>query len=164
MKKPDILYHASENNDLIQLNPHTDEERLSHYGKLLFATPYRSLAAMFLAPKTQDVQIMRFNDRFVFIVASSPEKFQQKDLGGTIYVLPSEKFSTHKDLNMPDTEYVTSDSVEPIGKYVYKSAIEAMKANDIQIYFADESTLSAIRAADDHGLEILESLTLYSYV
>ncbi len=52
MNKPDILYHASGNNNLVQLDPRTDEERLAHYGApLLFATPHKPLAAMFLAPK-----------------------------------------------------------------------------------------------------------------
>jgi hypothetical protein len=163
MNKPDILYHASENNHLIQLDPRTDEERLAHYGtSLLFATPYKPMAAMFLAPKTQDNEITRFGHIFAFIAATTSEEFIQKDLGGAIYTLPSDSFSTNTDLNMPDTEFVAKESVKPIEKDVYTSALAAMKDNNVNVYFVDDSTLNAIRLADDHGLKIIQSLVPYS--
>ena len=142
----------------MQLDPHTNEKHLSHYGKLLFATPYKSMAAMFLAPKTLDNEMMRFGDRFVYVAATSPKEFKQQDTGGTIYELPNAQFSTYSDLNMPGTEYVTKDPVVPIKKYRYESALAAMKENKVEVYFVDESTLRAIRSADDHGLIILKSL------
>ncbi len=63
---------------------------------------------------------------------------------------------------MPNTEYVTNESVKPIEKDVYVSALAAMKDNNVNVYFVDESTLTALRLASDHGLEIVQSLTPYS--
>lgn len=161
MKKPDVLYHASVNNDIAVLDPKTSEERLSHYGNLLFATPYKALAAMFLAPKTQALEVTKFGDTFALVAASSAEEFIEKDLGGTIYTLPSDSFATHQDLTMQDTEYVTKESVTPIDKEVYATALDAMRRSGVRVYFVEASVLKDIRSADDHGLKILSELTPY---
>jgi len=157
MNKPAILYHASKNNDLVQLDPRTEGEKFADY-PLLFATPYKPLAAMFLAPTYMPLEISRFGDRFVLLVQGNPDEFIARDQGGTIYVVLSDTFETNEDLQMPDTEYVSSEAVIPIDYEVYTTSLEAMKSLGVNVYFVDGAKMHTIRNAEDHGEAIISGL------
>lgn len=160
MDKPAVLYHASKNNNLVQLDPRTEGEKFADH-PLLFATPYKALAAMFLAPKGLPLEVSRFGDRYALLVQGDSTEFIANDDGGTIYSIPSDTFETSQELQMPDTEYVSSQTVTPIIREEYTTAIEAMQSLGVSVYFIDETTMHAIRNAEDHGEAIIAGLQAY---
>ena len=116
---------------------------------------------MFLAPTDVPLEISRFGDRFVLLVQGTPVEFIARDHGGTIYVVLSDTFETNEDLQMPDTEYVSSEAVIPIDNELYTTSLEAMKSLGVKVYFVDGATMHTIRNAEDHGEAIISGLQAY---
>ena len=60
---------------------------------------------------------------------------------------------------MGELEWISRQSVKPIKALHYPCALDAMLENGVQVFFVGKDTFRAIRAAEDHGLIILRSLT-----
>lgn len=48
-----------------------------------------------------------------------------------------------------------------VDKEEYESGLRAMLENGVKVYFVDRETFDAIKQSDDHGFEIIQSLTPY---
>ncbi len=159
---PLVLYHASNDPNFSQLEPREESSRFSNEGPLVFATPDKAVAAMFLAPKDGgSVEISKFNDQSVIIINNKIENFKKKDRGGAIYTLPSETFTTDSTTGMKETEWVSKVPVKILSKEMYKTSLEAMKQLGVRVYFVNDKTFKSIQSSDDHGWEILSKLKPY---
>lgn len=164
MKNPKYLYHASPNRNLKVLKPRKESFRNENEGPVVFATPEMSYASCFLVNTSDSwVKISRWSDNPNkkgpwYFICSDKERFRNEDIGGAIYTLPPEGFKTDPDKGTGTAEWISKESVTPIGKTVYESALEAMISNGVQVVFTDRETMKKIEESDDHGWEIVSKL------
>lgn len=133
-------------------------------GPVVFATPDKTYASMFIVPATDS---WTTRGRFVdeegrgdwHMVIADRQRFLDADEGGAIYELPASGFHTDPERNLYETEWVSGSRVVPIGKQEYQSGLQAMRELGVKVYFVDVETLKAIRESDDHGKEIIDRLT-----
>jgi len=157
-EKPPFLYHASPNREINEFEPRVETFRDPEEGPVIFATPDKAYASMFLVPSDD-----RWTQKSVFDgvnchIISDKKLFEELDQGGTIYSLPSETFETDPKRSKTGREWTGKKTVSLSDKTPYKSGLEAMIENGVQVYFVDKSTFKKIREAGDHGLSILKSL------
>lgn len=160
-EKPPILYIAAQTPNLQELSPREGRNRGGNEGAVVFSTPNKELASIFLVEDHDDswMQIGYFSDIPYVAICMSREDFLKRDHGGTMYEVPSATFDFSPDLGMGDKEWTSSESVRPIRETDYPSALDAMIENGVNVYFVDRSTFDAMNSADDHGFSILLSLT-----
>lgn len=162
MNRPIILYHASTSANIELFEPREESPRYPGEGPLVFATPDKRVAAMFLAPKDGgSAEICKFNDEVIVVVQNSADDFIAHDKGGAIYALPADTFTTDASVGMSETEWVSNQPVKPIAKELFNTSIDAMKLMGVKLYFVDERTMTEIRESKDHGLSLLRSLSAY---
>lgn len=156
-EKPPILYHASVRRDIAEFQPRQETVRDPNEGAVIFATPDRASAARFLVPVDGSwVQQSSF-DNVHSIIISDEQRYRSLDKGGAVYSLPSDGFDLEAAEQHPH-EWTSKQTVVPIDKVEYDSALEAMINHSVQIYFVDRDTLRRIQAAPDHGRSILQAL------
>ena len=164
MKKPRYLYHGSSNRNLKVLKPRKESFRDEKEGPIVFATPEMSYASCFFVNTSDSwVKISRWSDDPNkkgpwYFICGDKERFMREDRGGVIYLLPSEGFKTDQDKGTGLAEWVSKNSVTPITKTVYESALEAMITNGVQVIFTDRETMKKIEESDDHGWKIVSKL------
>jgi len=165
MKKPQYLYHGSSVKDLKIVKPRRISFRDQYEGKLVFATPYRTFASCFIV-NTDDswVKISRFSDnpnKFcaqTIIIISDKRRFLANDKGGAIYTLPSDTFSTKSKKGAGFSEWTSAERVIPIKSVSYKSGLEAMIENRVQVYFVDSYIFKQIEESKNNGRSIIQTL------
>lgn len=157
-EKPAILYHASPNKEIEEFEPRAESIRDPDEGPKIFATPDKAYASMFLVP-TDDrwTQKSTFNGLNCHVI-SDKKLFEELDRGGSIYSLPSDTFKTDPKKSKTGREWTSKETVSPIDKTAYKSGLEAMIKNGVQVYFVDKPTFKKIQESADHGLGILKTL------
>ena len=74
MQKPEFLYHASFDTNILEFEPRNDSPRYSGEVNLIFATPHLGVAAMFLVPKDIPVEISIYGGRYVTFINSTEEE------------------------------------------------------------------------------------------
>ncbi|MBA3679331.1 hypothetical protein H0W80_04050 [Candidatus Saccharibacteria bacterium] len=162
-EKPQVLYHASPNQDIEVFQPKREGFRDPDEGLVVFATPDKAYATMFLV-KCNDSWVVkgRFSEAGVngpwHIIISDKERFEQADKGGSIYEFDPSGFKFEPDKNMGSTEWTSKESVGPNRKVDYPSALQAMIKAGIQVYFVDQQIFDQIRSSGDDGYEIIKSL------
>jgi hypothetical protein len=156
--KPNVLYHGSPNQDIAILEP--SEESLGHKlpGEYVFATQYKELAVMFLAPKVAPMQMSQFGKHYILIAQCTEQVYRNADKAGAIYELPSDSFQ-QGGTDMPEVEWYSSEPIRPKHRDVYASSLDAMDQCGVKVYFVNETTYTAIQNAEDHGWGILQSLS-----
>lgn len=163
LQKPDTLYHASARHDITIFEPRAESVRDVEEGPVVFATPDKAYASLFITP-TDDSWTMRgrfSRDGIVtpwHMVISDRKRFLELDRGGAIYSLSATSFNSDPEKNMPGIEYTSTDFVAPDSVERYNSALEAMIGLGVNVYFVDEATFLAIRRSDDYGAQILKGL------
>lgn len=159
IEKPAFLYHASSTKNREEFEPRNRTVRDPEEGPVVFATPDKAYASCFMVPGVDDswCQISVFGDIHVMII-SDEKRFKNSDKGGGIYILPSETFETDPEKSRTGREWTSKPAVKPIDKIEYKTGLEAMLENGVEVYFVNEKTFEEIREAEDHGLEILKTL------
>lgn len=158
MIRPAVLYHASENKNIEIFEPKAETVRDPEEGPVIFATPDKILASIFIVPTNDSwAQSGLFNGIHYF-VCSDREKFKKLDKGGAIYTLLSDTFEYNPSKGLREKEWVSKLSVKPIDKEEFKSGLEAMLNFGVQVFFVDKETFKVIEEADDHGLKILSDL------
>jgi len=164
MKKPPVLYHSSANPDIDVFEPRNDTPRHPTEGPLVFATPHKAVAAMFLAPKDGgSVEIGVYGDRYIIIVNNTAERLKNKDKGGAIYELPSDTFPTSHSIGMQQSEWVSEAPVKPLKKEIYSSSLDAMANLGVEIFFVDHPTFKSILTSSDHGFNIINQLEPFAF-
>lgn len=162
MGKPERLYHASANRSIEKFVPKAEKVRDPLEGPRVFATHDKPLSTIFMAgegDRTDDSWTVKgMFDDVPYIVISDRERFTKLDQGGAIYHLPGETFETDPHRGMGEWEWASAVEVTPLEKEEHESALEAMLAHGVQVYFVDPATFDAIGASNDHGLSTLQSL------
>lgn len=157
MDKPRYLYHGSVNKELKELRPGNITPRYEEEGDSVFATPHIALAAMFLCPRTIPVEIGIYGDRFVLFAESDEKTFRDLDKGGAIYTLPAESFTNNYQIGMHENEWVSAESIKPIKRDVYITAVDVMQAHGVEIYLVNQNIMRQIRSNPSSGLDIIKS-------
>lgn len=158
-----FLYHASQQRDIEQFEPRQESVRDPEEGAVVFATPDKGYASMFLVRASDSwTRRGKFDrDGPWHMIISDQQRFRERDEGGTLYRLPSSSFISDPGKNMSKTEWVSRESVRPIDGEQYDSGLQAMLDNGVNVYFVDQATFDAIRQSEDHGHEVLQGLTPY---
>ena len=76
----------------------------------------------------------------------------------SIACTPATTFCSDPDKGMGEREWVSRQAVGPIGEAPYRCGLNAMVENGVQVFFVGEQRFRAIRAAEDDGLVIIQSL------
>ncbi|MBD3300433.1 MAG: hypothetical protein GF347_03715 [Candidatus Moranbacteria bacterium] len=157
-EKPPFLYHASSNRNIEKFEPRAKNLRDSKEGPVVFATPDLALATTFLVSETNDswTQIGKLNG-VPYMVIGNKEDFIKYDKGGSVYKLPSKSFTFDPHKGMGENEWVSRDSVTPLEKEDFKSALEAMIEKGVQVFFVDKETFHKI-SHDKNFIKIIEGL------
>lgn len=160
-EKPSVLYIAAQTSGLQELTPGEGRNRGEDEGAVIFATPNKELASIFLVEDHNDnwMQIGYFSGVPYVAICMSKDEFLERDHGGTMYEVPSDTFNFDPNLGMGDKEWTSREPVRPISETNFPSALDAMIENGVNVYFVDQATFDAMNNADDHGFSILLSLT-----
>ncbi len=156
-EKPPFLYHGSPHGGVEELNPSRKKQRDINEGPKIFATPNLWLATLYMANESGK-DCGTFNGTPYTLIIGSREEFIAKDKGGHIYVLPSDKFTSNPDKGLGRLEWTSDEKVKPIKTIEFKSTLDAIIENGVQVYFVDAETRAKIKNASDHGLAILKNL------
>lgn len=91
--KPQILYHSSPDHNITLFEPRADSIRDPAEGPVVFASPDKTYASIFLIP-TDDpwTNISQFNGNH-YLIVSDKKRLYNLDKGGAIYTVPSKTFS-----------------------------------------------------------------------
>ena len=160
-ERPEVLYVSAQTKGIKELIPMSGRNRGGNEGPVIFSTPDKALASVFLVEGHNDrwMQIGYFSDIPYVAICMDREEFIKRDNGGVVYIVPSDSFDYDPNLGMGDREWTSRESVKPIEEKLYPSALDAMIDNGVNVYFVDKQTFDIIKVADDHGLSILLSLT-----
>lgn len=148
-ERPQFLYHASQRVGIKELEPRQEKVRDPEEGAAVFATPDRAIAPMFLVPANDSWSISGRYNGVPTVVYSDREKFMRLDRGGSIYKLPSSGFSFHPDKGLREDEWTNPQPVRPVNEYVYRSGLEAMLDNKVQVFFVDAETFGKMKRGND---------------
>jgi len=160
----DYLYHASSRRDLKVIKPSNITVRDPKEGKVVFATNNISYASCFIVPVddmwAQIHHFTRSEDsrkiETVVFICSDKQRFLNLDKGGAIYKVPCELFEN--DPQEHSLEWAYKSSVEIIGKKVYRSGLEAMISNDVQLYFVSRDIFDEVKQNKNNFDKILKLL------
>lgn len=133
MIKQKFLYHGSSNKNIEELVPKAITIRNSDDGSVIFATPTKSRASLFIVPSDDSwTNKSCFNDINYHLI-SDKERYLKLDNGGAIYTLASDTFESDEKGN----EWISRVSVKPIDKEIFKSGVQAMEKYGVKIIFCD---------------------------
>jgi len=155
MANSKILYHASQITGLDTLTPANQTPRYTGESNYIFATPFKALAAMFLAPREISTEISKYGEEFVIFINSSLDEFKKFDKGGSIYSLDGNQFNTDSSVGMGDTEWVCDHDIAPLSEETYESSLLAMHSFNVQTYFVDKETFINIQNNPSNGLNLV---------
>lgn len=150
--KPTMLYHGSAHKSLQELKPQARKHRAEE-GEFLYATPDIAIASIFLVGGVH-YGCGRFGDVHYAYIIADRNQFIRNDKGGHIYILSGDSFEVNQGRGLGNDEYVSKEPVKPFKIIEYKSAIDAMMENGVQVYFIDQTTYEKIQKSKDHGHSI----------
>lgn len=157
--KPSHLYHASPNRNITAFEPRMESVRDPIEGPVVFATPDKAYASMFLVESDDSWTIKGKYGReqpWVAIISDEP-RFRAADRGGALYELPTKSFHSDPQRNMADIEWTSKENIVPVNKEDFDSALEAMETAGVEVYFVDKTTFDLMRSAEDHGYSVVEA-------
>jgi len=154
-EKPSVFYHASKNKDIAELEPRQESYRDQNEGAVVFATPDKAIASIFLLDARHSG---KFDGIPYAVIVDSREHFLSEDKGGRIYELNGDTFQNDPTKGLGKDEWVSKENVKPKESIEYKSALTVALEQGVQVYFVDEATSKAIKESDDYGLSILQKL------
>lgn len=159
-EKPKVLYVSAQTAEIKELIPMKGRSRDDKEGSVVFSTPDKALASVFLVEGHNDswMQIGYYDDIPCVVICMDREEFIKKDRGGIMYEVPSETFDYNPNLGMGEKEWTSSKPVKPTKETKCPSALDAMIENGVNVYFVDQDTFNKINNADDNGFSLLLSL------
>jgi len=135
MDQPEYLYHGSPETQIEIFEPRAEGVRDKKEGPVVFGSPSRAFAAMFLVPSDDSwTTKSRIGDSYYHII-SDRERYLREDKGGAIYTLPSLTFVSDPTKGMGKGEWTSKAAVAPVKTEVFKSGLEAQKSLGVQICF-----------------------------
>lgn len=154
MDKPSFLYHASPFCDLGVISPkkNTVPEGFDK-GPVVFASHSFAFATQFLVPHDDSWANGGSLGGVFFFVISDEGKYKEADKGGCVYLVDSkyfEKYNKH--------EWVSEEDAKVISKVTFRSGMEAMIINGVQVYVVNPNIYQKIQTSFDHGAEILNGI------
>lgn len=160
-EKPSVLYVAAQTPDIQELTPREGNFRDEDEGAVIFSTPDKALASVFLVEGHGDhwMQIGFFGDIPVVVINADREGFIKDDKGGFMYTVPSDTFDYNPHKGMGEREWTSREPVKPLSETRYPSALDAMIENGVQVYFVDKKIFGKLNNSDDYGYHILIGLT-----
>ncbi len=156
MPRPAVLYHASTDRTITEFEPRNESPRYEGEPRLVFATPHEEVAAMFLVPKTISAEMGKYDDVYAVFVNGTEEELDAQDKGGAIYSLPTDTFETDQTIGMGATEWVSAQPVTPLSKTVYSSVRDALRENNVRVYFLSNEMFERVQSNPSHGLELVQ--------
>ncbi len=162
-EKPTMLYHGSQEKRLRELHPQMENVRNQEEGALVFGTPDKAFAIMYLSPRPNDSWSMKLkpDDEWHFIIGDK-ERFVNGDNGGSIYTMSSKEFECDEGKGMGKTEWHSQKSIPLTREEDYPSTLQALIENGVRVYFVDKEKLcklkKAIEKSKDDYAAILQSL------
>lgn len=159
MKRSKLLYHASQNRNIKVLEPRAESVRDKDEGLVVFATPDKILASIFLVPTNDSWTKSGLFGVVHYFVCSDKNRFLKEDKGGAIYNLPSETFETDEMKGLGDREWTSKVPVKPVSIEMFESGLKAMLKLGVQVYFVTQQQFQDIKKSKDHGNSILRKST-----
>ncbi len=161
-EKPPVLFHASRNSNIEVFEPRQESFRDKDEGPLVFATPSRAMASIFLVEADDSWVGSGAINGEPYIVISDEARYRSLDKGGVIYQLPSDTFENNPEKGLKKLEWTSKQAVVPIGKEIITSALDDMLTHGVKVYFVDNNTFQKL--AEAGGPEkpgIIKNLTPY---
>lgn len=140
-ERPPFVYHGSANVDIVELKPRALKIRSDKEGPVVFAAPDIGLAAEFIVPTDDTWTSKGLINGIPYVIINGEKRFKDMDRGGAIYKLPSDSFFYDPKLGMGKHEWISKESVLPLSSTKYKSGLEAMIDNRVQVFFIEDDTL-----------------------
>jgi hypothetical protein len=159
-EKPEILYISAQTPNIKELTPMKGNSRDVDEGAVIFSTPDKALASIFLIKGHNDdwMQIGYFSDIPYVVICMDRDDFIKRDKGGVMYEVPSDTFDYDQNMGMGDKEWTSRTPVKPAKETAYSSALDTMVKNGVQVYFVDKQKFDEIWEDDDAGRSILSEL------
>lgn len=143
--KPKFLYHGSPNKNIDVFEPREESIRDPKEGPVVFATPDKVYASMFLVPSDDSwTSKGQFAGQYYHAIADE-KRYKKLDKGGAIYTFSSEGFETDLTKSMKQREWISRGSVKPIKREIYESGLEAMKQLEVRVVFVTTSVFVEFR-------------------
>ena len=162
--KPNILFHASQNGDILEFEPRAEKKRHPDDPAQIFASPSEAVSSFFIVSNDNDTAASgRWGkDRPWTLVIGDPEKFKTLDKGGWIYQLPTDSFTVNPNMGLGLFEWTSIDPVVPTKKVYYDSGLKAMMDLGVRVYSMEPEEFKKFRASEDQRqiLDNLEPLSL----
>jgi hypothetical protein len=150
----EAVYHTSPEKDLKLIEPKPTISKDKYLGDYVFATSNKLLAVMYLATRGYATLMNPDKDNPNIVICADKNDYLKNDRGGAIYKLPGETFIETPQHGLSDYEKVSTHSVKPIEKTIYRTSIEAMLDAKIKIYFTDSVTFNSLIGAKDQAKRI----------
>lgn len=160
-EKPPVLFHASRNQDIDVFEPRAGKVRDEHEGPVVFGTPSRAMASVFLVEYDQSWVDCGATSGTPYIIISDEERFRNLDKGGVIYSLPNTTFENDPEKGLRELEWISKLPVTPTGKEFVPSALEDMVRQGVKVFFVNKETYRQIQNASDGGESIVKNLVAY---
>lgn len=160
-EKPETLFIGTQTKGIKEFTPRKGNYRDKKEGSVIFSTPDKALASIFMVEGHNDswTKIGYFGDVLVIVICMDRDEYIKKDKGGVVYEVPSDSFDYNPNLGMGEKEWTSREPVKPIDETSYTSSLDTMVDNGVQVYFVDKTTFKEIWDADDYGKEIIFGLT-----
>lgn len=141
----DVLYHGSTSSDITVFEPRNNNIRDIEEGSVIFATPSLKLASCYLfrwddswAHQSILWKDGNIADYQVIMVISDQKRFDDLDKGGAVYILSSQGFDFDEHKGLGIYEWTNKNSVIPVLKIDFPSALVAMKKLGVKVYFVEQ--------------------------
>jgi hypothetical protein len=160
-EKPDKLFRGTRKQGIEEFDPKNNKKfRDKNEGPVVFATPDKAFASMFLVPEADDSWTIkgRLNGNWYTVIADR-EMYEQLDKGGSIYEIDDlDDFYCDEQKGMGKCEWVNKEKIKPAKEEQFDSALDAMLRAGVQVYFVDKDTFLKIKNSDDYGMSILRKI------
>lgn len=157
MDKPGFLYHGSSSRNITLFEPRAESVRDPHEGPVIFATPDKTIATMFIISSNNSWTQSGLFREIHYFVCSNEKMFRKLDKGGAIYTFDSGQFENDPNKGLRTKEWTSKIPVKPIAKEEFDSALDEMINAGVQVYFVNEEAFQKIEKSSDHGNEILRN-------
>lgn len=155
------LYHASNIKDLKILKPQRTISNDKYIGDYVFATSDRKLATMYLVTKGVPILMVTRHTVPKVIICANQEDYILNDNGGAVYEVSSKGFIDTPQDGLSPYEKVLKLPVTPLRKTIYSTSLNALRSQEINVYFVDKEIFNSLLMNPDQS-KIIDSLEPYT--